>query len=397
MRRPERLRLSWSVVAALLAFPIACGSGPSGMTDPLPDEATLREVLAVPEDMEVPHVPTYNVPTREKIELGRRLFYDNRLSGNQTQACATCHLQHRAFADEAKTPEGSTGDVLSRNSPGLQNAVFHATLTWSHDALLELEDQLLIPIRGDNPVELGVSDGLVEEVLARFDDDADYHERFARAFPGAESGATIQKIVFSLASFCRALLGSDSPYDRYRRGDKSALSDSARRGLGLFNGERFECFHCHAGANLTVSYRDLESRSDTLRYPFFNNGLYNVGGDGSYPAHDQGLYDLTFDRGDRGLFRPQSLRNVALTAPYMHDGSLATLRDVVEHYARGGTVTETGPFAGDGRVNPLKSGLVRGFVATEEEIDDLVAFLESLTDQSFIDNTAFTNPTATDP
>ncbi len=129
-----------------------------------------------------------------------------------------------------------------------------------------------------------------------------------------------------------------------------------------------------------------------MTYPFFNNGLYNVGGDGSYPPGNQGLYELTLNPNDRGRFRPQSLRNVALTAPYMHDGSKATLEDVVRHYAAGGTVIGSGPLAGDGRLSPLKSGLVRGFAMTDEELADVVAFLQALTDQDFVNNPAFSNP-----
>ncbi len=162
--------------------------------------------------------------------------------------------------------------------------------------------------------------------------------------------------------------------------------------MTLFNGEKFECFHCHGGTNATISYRDWRTTSDTIQYPFFNTGLYNVDGDGSYPAYDQGLYDLTFDAGDRGMFRPQSLRNVELTAPYTHDGSIATLREMVEHYANGGRVIEGGDYAGDGRTSPLKSGLVRGFDASDEEIDAVVAFLESLTDEEFLTNPAYGPP-----
>ena len=121
-------------------------------------------------------------------------------------------------------------------------------------------------------------------------------------------------------------------------------------------------------------------------------GLYNVDGEGSYPAYDQGLYEVRVDPDVRGFFRPPSLRNVALTAPYTHDGSIATLREMVEHYAAGGRVIEEGDYAGDGRVSPLKSGLVRGFDATDEEIDAVVAFLESFTDKSFVENPAHSDP-----
>jgi cytochrome c peroxidase len=387
-RWPKRAAALCVALASLLA---GC-SEPAEPPGPDGDEAALRELLGVPEHLEVPAFPESNPPTREKIKLGRYLFYDKRLSGNQTQSCESCHLQKLAFSDGKKTPTGSTGQTLVRNSPGLANAVYHSTLTWANNGLLQLEDQLPVPIRGDNPVELGVSDGLADEVLARFDGDPEYAEMFAEAFPESASGATINKIVFALASFCRTMLSADSPYDHYVQGDKSALSEQQRRGLALFNGERFECFHCHSGSNLTVSYRDWDTTAGSAQYPFFNNGLYNVDGEGSYPPYDQGLYDLTLSPGDRGRFRPQSLRNVALTAPYMHDGSIATLREVAEHYAAGGRVIEDGPYAGDGRKSPLKSGLVRGFAATDEELDDLVAFLESLTDQSFVDNPAFSSP-----
>ncbi len=363
-----------------------------GCSEPAEPRDEVRELLRLPEHFETPAIPTFNPLTAEKIALGRHLFYDRRLSGNQTQSCADCHFQDKAFSDGVVTPVGSTGAVLKRNSQGLINVAYMSTLTWGNNGFLELEDQIQVPLRADNPVELGISDGLVPEVLARFDADPSYAKMFGEAFPESTSAATMNKISFALASFCRALISSSSPYDKFLAGDSEALTAQQRTGWSLFHGERFECFHCHTGVNLTVSYRDANTDAGSIRFPFFNNGLYNVGGAGSYPAHDQGLYDLTLNPNHRGLFRPQSLRNVALTAPYMHDGSIATLRDVVKHYAAGGRLIESGPFAGDGRLNPNKSGLVRGFAATEEEIDAVVAFLESLTDAAFVSDPAFADP-----
>lgn len=372
----------------MLAFLVlACSAD-----EPVDPETEYRAILGIPDYLEVPAIPDFNPPTREKIELGRRLFYDPRLSGNQEQSCASCHEQRFAFADGLRTPTGSTGQVLKRNSLGLANSVYSSSLTWANNGLVQLEDQLQVPIRGDNPVELGVHDGIVDEVMARFDEDPVYARLFRDAFPDSPSDATVEKIIFALATFCRTLVSADSPYDRYLRGDRSALTEQQRRGLALFNGEELECFHCHSGVNLTTSYRDFHTTPGTVRYPFFNNGLYNVDGEGSYPPHDQGLYDVTLNPADRGRFRPPSLRNVALTAPYMHDGSIETLEDVVRHYAAGGRNIESGPFAGDGRVSPLKSGLVRGFRITEQELADVVAFLESLTDTGFIENPAFADP-----
>ncbi len=377
-------------VLAITLFLGACGSDEPESKETR--EAKYRTVLGIPDYLEVPAIPEFNPPTTQKIELGRRLFYDKRLSGNQTQSCASCHEQRFAFADGKKSPQGSTGEVLRRNSPGLANVVYHSTLTWANNGLLEIEDQLEVPIRGDHPVELGVSDGNVGEVLGRFDSDPMYAQLFRDAFPESASNATVEKIVFALATFCRTLVSADSPYDRYQRGDRLALTEQERRGLALFNGERLECFHCHSGVNLTSSYRDFYTTPGTVRYPFFNTGLYNIDGEGSYPLHDQGLYDVTLSLSDRGRFRPQSLRNIALSAPYMHDGSIETLEDVVRHYASGGRNITSGQYAGDGRTSPLKSGLVRGFQMTDQELADVVAFLKSLTDTGFVENPAFSDP-----
>ncbi|MBX2859161.1 MAG: di-heme enzyme [Cellvibrionaceae bacterium] len=356
------------------------------------NQQSLRQLLELPDHFPLPAVPEFNPITQEKITLGRHLFYDKRLSANQTQSCESCHLQHLAFSDGEYTPIGSTGDVLSRNSQSLSNAVYHSTLTWANNSFFELEDQLEVPIRSDNPVELGVSDAQVDTVLARFDSDPKYVEMFNQAFPNSASGATINKIIFALASFCRSLISAGSDYDRFIAGDDSALNEQQKLGFSLFNGEKFECFHCHSGINFSVSYRDSNSNSGSLQFPFFNNGLYNIGGDGSYPVQDQGLFDLTSNPSHKGLFRPQGLRNIALTAPYMHDGSIETLREVILHYAGGGRVIEEGVNAGDGRFNPNKSGLIIGFDPTEEEIDAVIAFLESLTDYDFISNPKFSDP-----
>jgi cytochrome c peroxidase len=372
-----------------------CSESP---TDPGPESPSVRDLLDLPAHLAEPAVPAYNPLSAQKIELGRHLFYDKRLSGNQQQACASCHVQGLAFSDGLATAVGSTGEVHPRNSQGLANVAYFSTLTWGNNVLLELEDQIRVPILSDNPVELGVLDGIRDEVLGRFAADESYQAMFRAAFPEEDAElVTINKITFALASFCRALISGDSPYDRYYAGDEAALTPQQINGLRLFNSERFECFHCHSGVNLTISYRDALTTDGTITYPFFNTGLYNVDGQGSYPLLNQGIYELTQDPNDRGFFRPQSLRNVAVTAPYMHDGSIATLHDAILHYARGGRLIDSGPHAGDGALNPLKSGLIRGFTATDQEIDDVVAFLESLTDPTFLTNPAFSDPFAARP
>ncbi len=343
----------------------------------------------LPEGFPEPLVPADNPMSEEKVELGRFLFYDERLSANGTQACASCHEQARAFSDGRVTPVGSTGHAVPRNSPGLANVAYLSTYTWANPLLDTLEAQALVPLTGEAPVELGTG-AHVEEVMQRFREDGRYAELFRAAFPGEEDPFKLPNVARALASFQRTLLSGNAPFDRFQRGDPEALSPAARRGMELFFGERAECYHCHGGPHLTNSFRTTDvspSEED-----FQNNGLYNVDGAGAYPEPNTGLFEFTRDAADMGRFRVPSLRNVALTAPYMHDGSIATLAEVVEHYAQGGRNIPTGPYAGDGRENPHKSSLVRPFPLSEEERADLLAFLESLTDTDFVNEPRFSNP-----
>ncbi len=386
-------RVGWFAVVAMLVALACCGGDASTRLDDddpaaAAREAELRALLGLPDRAELPYIPFGNPPSAAKIELGRRLFYERRLSGNGTQACADCHLQALAFSDGKALPVGSTGETLTRNSQGLANVAYAASLTWASDGLLTLEQQIHIPLTNDNPVELGLTDGVRDSVLASLGEDPSYAQAFASAF--SDGAVTLERVIFALATFCRTMVSRGSAYDRYLAGDASALTSEQKLGADLFFGERFECFHCHNGSLFTGSYRD--ARDEEPRLSFFNNGLYNVGGDGSYPRYDQGLYDLTGNPEHRGLFRPPSLRNVALTAPYMHDGTIATLRGVVEHYVAGGRLVADGPYAGDGRASPLKSGLVRPFDASPAEIDAVVAFLDALTDLEFVSDSRFAAP-----
>ncbi|NWF80902.1 MAG: di-heme enzyme [Chloroflexi bacterium] len=329
--------------------------------------------------------------TAEKVTLGRFLFYDKRLSANGTMACASCHEQGRAFSDGKATPHGSTGEILPRNSQGLANVAYYSTLTWANPVLTDLERQILIPMFGEFPVELGIT-GHEAEVLARFQGDPQYRAMFAAAFPGETDPYSWGNIVKALASFSRALISADSPYDRYLAGDLGALSGAALRGMDLFLSEELECHHCHGGFNFTGSTR--QRNTVFVEAPFHNTGLYNLDGRGAYPANNLGVMGVSNRPADMGRFRAPSLRNVALTAPYMHDGSVATLEEVVRLYEAGGRHILAGPYAGDGRRSPLKSGLVSGFTLTDQERADLLAFLEALTDETFINDPRFSDPFA---
>ncbi len=394
---PTRAPAAW-LAALALALAAACGSdhggeadaaGGDGGLDAATDAGVTPWPFELPPGFPTPRLPPGQRLTPELAELGRHLFYDVRLSGNGTQACASCHAQALAFTDGLVVPSGSTGEVLRRNSMSLTNVAYNPTQTWANHLLVHLEQQAPVPMFGENPVELGIT-GHEEEVLARLRADPRYQELHARAFPGATGPLELGEIVQALAAFQRRLISGRSPYDREHTGEPGAMSAAALRGEAMFFSETLECHHCHGSFNLTIAVDHAGLAAPNPA--FFNTGLYNVGGTSAYPPHDEGLFELTQVATDRGRFRPPTLRNVAVTAPYMHDGSIATLDEVIRTYERGGRFVADGPFAGDGRENLYKSPFVAGFTLTDDERADLRAFLEALTDDAFL-----TDPTLADP
>jgi cytochrome c peroxidase len=344
----------------------------------------------LPDGFPKPKVPADNPMTAEKVELGRRLFYDKRLSGNETYSCASCHEQSRAFTDGLANAKGSTGQLHPRGSMSIVNVGYFTTLTWGNPIVDSLEEQALLPMFGEAPVELGLA-GKEDELLQRLKGEPLYVELFASAFPDQEDPITLKNVTRGIASFERAVLSYRSPYDRYvYEKDTSALSESALRGKELFFGERLECFHCHGSFNLSDSVA-TESTKFTEKM-FHNTGLYNIGGTGAYPPGNNGVFDVTGLITDIGRFRAPSLRNIALTAPYMHDGSVATLSEALDHYAAGGRTIANGPYTGDGSKNPYKSELINGFNLSASERADVLAFLESLTDDELLKDPRLSDP-----
>ena len=335
-----------------------------------------------------PRVPADNPMSVAKVALGRRLFYDKRLSNNRTMACASCHQQRRAFTDGKPRAIGSTGQMHRRNSMTLTNVAYGARLTWANPLLDRLEDQMLGPMFGDAPIELGLPDD--QTLTQRLAADPDYARRFRAAFPNDAAPLSVKNVTKAIAAFERTLISANSPYDRYTRGDENALSASAKRGLRLFLSERLECFHCHGGFNFADSV-DHAKLPEPER-AFHNTGLYNVDGKGAYPRSDRGLLELTGKPEDMGKFKAPTLRNIAVTAPYMHDGSVATLAEAIDHYSAGGRRIASGPNAGDGGASPLKDKFLVGFILTDAERTDLLAFLDSLTDASFLTDARFADP-----
>jgi cytochrome c peroxidase len=289
----------------------------------------------------------------QKIALGRRLFYDVRLSGNGTQACASCHQQRLAFTDGRARAVGSTGERHPRSAMSLANAAYSASLTWADPDTTTLEDQMLVPLLGEHPREMGLA-GHEDEALARLRTDPLYEELFPSAFPGEGEAVNLANVRKAIASFERTIRSGDSAYDRLVwKDDRNALSPGARRGMTLFFSERLACSKCHAGFT-------------------FSGPVRWEGGPAAQPTLE--------DNGLGGRFRVPTLRNIAVTAPYMHDGRFATLDAVIDHYAAGGARS------------PDQSALVKGFTITKEEKADLIAFLESLTDAEFLNDPRLADP-----
>lgn len=344
----------------------------------------------LPRGFPQPAIPDDNPMNAPKVELGRALFYDTRLSANGTQSCASCHRQEQAFTDGRTTALGSTGESHRRNSMSLANVAYAASLTWANPVVPGLEAQAMVPMFGEHPVELGLA-GQEELLLQRLSEDPRYTKLFADAFPQEKQPVSVASIVRAVSAFERTLLSGNSPYDRYTYHDElDALSLSAKRGMTLFFSERLECFHCHQGFAFSDSVKTQETVFPEVT--FHNTNLYNVDGQGGYPATDVGLREFTGRPEDMGRYRSPTLRNIALTAPYMHDGSIATLSEVLDHYAAAGRANAQG--AG---TSPYQSEFVRGFTLTPQERADVLAFLESLTDPEFLTDPRFSDPLANWP
>jgi cytochrome c peroxidase len=336
-----------------------------------------------------PFVPADNPMSAAKVALGRRLFHDKRLSLNETQACASCHQPALAFTDGKPKAVGSTGEVHKRGALSLANAAYRATYNWENTLLRDLELQALVPLFNMDPaVELAM-EGHEDVLAARLAADPIYPEMFRAAYPERAAPINVDTAVKAIAAFVRTIVSGDSPYDRFVRGDATALSAAARRGLALFEGKA-QCVACHGGITFTDA-EWLGTLARPLDVPMHIEGLYNVDGFGGYPFADQGLAVQTGRAEDVGRFRAPTLRNVAVTAPYMHDGSLATLADVIAHYAD--------PFALDAagnRVapNPRRDAAAQGISLDAGERADLLAFLEALTDEAFLADPRYADPFA---
>ncbi len=338
----------------------------------------LAAVSSPPLGLPAVPVPEYNPVTAAKVALGRKLFFDRRLSANNTISCAMCHIAEQGFAqNELTTPVGIEGRAVRRNAPTIYNTAYVEHLF--HDGReISLENQVWQPLLADN--EMGnLSIGVT---ILRIRGLGDYDGLFETAFG---RGPDVQTIGMALASYERMLVSADSPFDRWYFGDDpAALGDAARRGFELFRGKG-RCIACHTinaefalftdgrfhntGIGYYATMRPDEPELDVLLAPGHSERVSaaTVAGTGTERFGDLGRYEVTGLPEDRWRYRTPSLRNVALTAPYMHDGSLRTLRDVLVFYNRGGVDNEV--------LDPL----IRPLGLSETELDELLAFLNSLT------------------
>lgn len=322
--------LAWAVCGP------SSGQRPAVPKDTLPAKLIVEPVpLGLDPDL---RAPKENPFSDLRAQLGRRLFFDPVLSSDQTIACASCHDPAHGFASKDPVALGVQSKRGRRNAPSLFNRTYGTSFFWDgRDATLEV--QALKPI--EDPVEMNLP---IEEALKRLQASDFYRAQFAAAFP---EGLTRENLGMALANFQRTLLLGDSPVDRFRAGETASLNTSALHGLWLFE-SRGKCWKCHAGRNFT----------DEL--------FHNTGVSWNKEPLDLGRMEVTKLESDRGRFKTPTLRGVAQSPPYMHDGSLATLEDVVEFYNRGGIK------------NPHLSPLVEPLGLSNEEVRDLVAFLKAL-------------------
>jgi cytochrome c peroxidase len=334
------------VCLSLVLLIAACGRNESRRAE-RPAGAPVQ--VAVPLGLPPLPVPEDNPVTAETVALGRKLFYDPRLSGDDSVSCASCHNPQFGFSDGRKVSAGVSGRKGLRNAPTVMNAAFLRPQFWDGRAET-LEDQAAGPIA--NPVEMNQTH---DACAAKIGGDPGYAAEFRKAFgPGP---VTILKVQKALAAFERTVISGNSPFDRYLYGgDRSALSPPAIRGLAIFRDKtKGNCETCHTIGGSHALFTDGK---------FHNLG---VGVNSEGELTDFGRYEHTKAESDRGAFRTPTLRNIATTAPYMHDGSLKTLRAVVDFYT------------GGGNSNPWLDRDMHSLNLTGSERDDLVAFLESLT------------------
>lgn len=360
----KKLHVIWSVLIVALVLMIACKK----------EETVVECPTATPYNLVIPpffppmDIPADNPLTVEGVELGRFLFWEKKLSGNNTQSCGTCHLPEHGFSDPAQFSTGINGDVGNRQAMALVNLGWAYNYFWDGRSP-SLEDQVTHPV--ENPIEMAESwDNALEELR----NDPIYPPMFEAAYGSTE--ITKEKAAKAMASFLRTLISSNSKFDLERRGEYT-FTPLEEMGFNLFLAEGGsnapegtvggDCFHCHGAAGMQMG-----------DYLMHNNGL-----DATF-ENDPGLAGITGNPLDSGKFKTPSLRNVEFSGPFMHDGRFATLEEVMDHYNSGGVISTT--------IDPFMEGAGGGLFLSDVDKMAIIAFLKCLTDTTFMNNPAFSDP-----
>lgn len=332
---PQARMLGWVVIGAIAALALGAANLPAAGT-------VLVDGLTVPDIGPLPTatpIPATNLNYKAKIELGKQLYFDGRLSRNNQVSCAFCHNPFAGFADPRQVSIGVDGKLGGRQAPTVYNTAFNPIQFWDGRAG-SLEEQAIGPIQ--NPVEMAETH---ENVVAKLRKIKGYQQQFREAF-GAE--VSLQGIAEAIAAFERTIVSTNAPFDQYVLGDARAMNEAAVRGMALFKGKA-RCMLCHNGPNFT------------------DNQFHNLGVPQAGPLkEDLGRYNVTRQEKDRGAFKTPTLRSITETAPYMHDGAFKTLEEVIDFMDSGGGQ------------NPNLSPLVKPLGLSKDEKSDLLAFLKAL-------------------
>jgi cytochrome c peroxidase len=304
-------------------------------------------------------------------QLGRKLFYDNKLSFNQTKACVSCHDPKFAFTDGYKKSIGSEGDMHQRNSKPLFNLAEQHYFTAADSTIHTVLQQMQRPMFNTTPVELGWKNNEAL-MLQRFNNDITYQKLFTQNF-GTKT-ITIQQLQEAIAAYILSIESYNSNYDKYVSGQQNIFTPNEKQGMQLFF-DSLNCDNCHGGKNFD---KPIDGNF------YVNTGLYNIDGLGAYPITDVGLMQKTNNAADMGKFKIPTLRNLKFTAPYYHDGSTYKLTDVIQDYNNGGRNITNGENKGNGIISKLKHPLIQPLQLTAKQQQNLVSFLLTLTDSTIV-------------
>ncbi len=328
-------------------------------------------------------VPEHSESAIEK--LGHYLFFEKKLSYNNTKSCANCHSPQYAFTDAYRTSIAADGQMLLHNAPSLVNLSQRSYYDWSNPAVRSLAQQIKRPLYHDTPREMGFNENTIE-LQSFFHHNSLYLSLFSQAFPTEKEIFTAKQIETAIIAFIQTIESRNSRFDQYYCGNHSALTKTEVAGFQLFSSNRLQCITCHPPPEFTVNNAAAKSQE-----VYVNTGLCSELSD-SLRESDWGLFAYTHNTSDRGRFIIPSLRNICITAPYMHDGSVSSLEEVIDIYARGGRNINYGLFQGDGAKNRRKHPLIKGFSLSAEEKNNLLSFLASLTDTASFNTPRFSDP-----